>query len=84
MFVDCKCPLNLRGGLVVIRLVSLRSWIRSLAVTDQSLKTGSSGFHVGAQDYGNSTRHCQDNGLVNYWLKIVQETWICELPPLNN
>ena len=30
-------------------------------------------------------RQCQDiNGLVTYWLKIVQETWICELPPLDN
>ena len=27
---------------------------------------------------------CQDNGLVKYWLKIVQETWIGELSPLNN
>ena len=26
---------------------------------------------------------CQDNGLVKYWLEIVQETWICELPLLN-
>ena len=24
-------------------------------------------------------RQCQDNGLVKYWLKIVKETWICEL-----
>ena len=30
------------------------------------------------------TRLCQDNGLVKYWLKIVQETWICELLLLNN
>ena len=29
-------------------------------------------------------RQCQDNGLVKYWLKIVLETWICELSPLNN
>ena len=31
-------------------------------------------------------RQCHDNGLVKYWFKkeIVQETWICELPPLNN
>ena len=26
----------------------------------------------------------QDNGLAKYWLKIVKETWICELSPLNN
>ena len=35
---------------------------------------------LGAQDYGKSTMAGQDNGLV----KIVQETWICELSPLNN
>ena len=31
---------------------------------------------LGAQVYGNSTttgRQCQGNGLVKYWLKIVQE-----------
>ena len=27
---------------------------------------------------------CQVNGLVQYWLKVVQETWICELSPLTN
>ena len=27
---------------------------------------------------------CQDNELVQYRLKIVQETWICELLPLTN
>ena len=26
----------------------------------------------------------QHNGLVKYWLKLVQETWICELSPSNN
>ena len=26
----------------------------------------------------------RDNGLVKHWLKIVQETWICELSPLHN
>ena len=26
----------------------------------------------------------QDNGLVKYWLKVVQETWIGELSPINN
>ena len=29
-------------------------------------------------------RQCQNNRLVNYRLKIVQETWICELLPLDN
>ena len=29
-------------------------------------------------------RQCQDNGLVKYWFKIVKETLICELSPLNN
>ena len=42
-------------------------------------------FCLGTQDYGNSTITGQpDNGLFKYWLKIVQETWICELSPLNN
>ena len=27
---------------------------------------------------------CKDNGMVKYWLKIVWETWICELLPSNN
>ena len=30
------------------------------------------------------TRQCRDNGLVKYWSKKVQETWVCELSPLNN
>ena len=41
-------------------------------------KTGSSGFSprlTGLQ----LAHQCQDNGLVQYWLEIVQETWICEL-----
>ena len=29
-------------------------------------------------------RQCQDNGLVKYWIKTVQETWIYELSPLNS
>ena len=29
-------------------------------------------------------RQCQDNRLVMYWLKLVQETWICDLLLLNN
>ena len=53
----------------------------------KSLKMLAVAFPLGAQDYGNSTTtglQSQDNGLVKYWLKIVQETWICELSPLNN
>ena len=49
----------------------------------KSLKLEVATFRLGAQDYGNSTTtgsRCQDIGLV----KIVQETWICELSPLNN
>ena len=30
------------------------------------------------------SRQCQDNIMVKHWLNIVQETWICELSPLNN
>ena len=30
------------------------------------------------------TSQFQNNELGKHWLKIVQETWICELSPLNN
>ena len=56
----------------------------------KSLKLFVLAFPLGAQDYRNSTTtlrlasHCQDNGLVKFGLKIVQEIWICELSPFNN
>ena len=52
------------------------------------LKTCSSGFPpLALRIMGVAlrlARQCQDNRLVKYWLKIVQETWICEMSPLNN
>ena len=54
--------------------------------TPESLKLVVVTCPLGAQDYGVAlqlARQRQDNGLVNYWLKIL-ETWICELSPLNN
>ena len=51
-------------------------------------KTGSSGFPPSALRVMGTVlqlaRQRQDDGMVKYWLKIVQETWICELSPLNN
>ena len=49
-------------------------------------KTGSSGFPSWIMGIAlRLARQCVDNGLVKYWLKkIVRETWICELSPLNN
>ena len=70
-----------------ICLVSGRSWVQSLAMTEKVLKLVVVAFPLGAKDYGNSTmtgRQCQHNGLVKYCLKVVKETWICELFPLKN
>ena len=50
-------------------------------------KSGSCGFPLPLWIMGIAlrlVRQCQDNGLINCWLKIVQETGICELSPLNN
>ena len=52
-----------------------------------SIKTGSACSGFPPWIMGLALRHarqCQDNGLVKYWLKVDQETWICELSLLNN
>ena len=54
----------------------------------QSLKLVVVTFPLGTQDCGNSTTTGPPASgqwkMVKYWLKIVQETWICELSLLNN
>ena len=52
----------------------------------KSLKLVVVAFSLGLRIMGIAlqlARQCQDNELVKYWLKIVQETWICELSLLN-
>ena len=78
------------GGLVVR---ASASWAGCRGLDPRSrqtkvLKTGSSGFlPFLLRIMGKAlpqARQCQDNGHVHYWLKIVQETWICELSLLDN
>ena len=82
--------LNRGGDLEVRESASLEGghgfdfWPRQTIV----FKTGSSGFPLLALRIMEISlrlvRQCQDNVLVKYWLKKVQEKWICELLPLNN
>ena len=64
------------------------SWFDPRSRPTKVSKTGGSGFlpwRPGLIGIAvRLARQCQDNGLVKYWLKAVQETWICELSPLNN
>ena len=86
---------NRRGGLVV-RAPSSWVGIRGSDPRPRQTKvfqTGSSGFTPppppppALRIMGIALRlahQWQDNGLFRYWLEVVQETWICELLPLNN
>ena len=73
-----------RSGLLV---TASASWLVDRGFDPQPrqtkvFKTGSSGFPTHPLTLGimgialRLARQCQDNELVNYWLKIVQETWI--------
>ena len=88
-FISLRPPLWPSG--YSVSLMSMRSWFNPRLRQTKVFKTGSSGFlpwHSGLSSHQGIAlqlaRQCQDSGLVKYWLKIVQETWICELLPLNN
>ena len=84
---DSQKPPQWTSGLSV-RLVSGRSWAGGRWFDPRQrqtkvFKTGSSGFPPWRSELWivlRLARQCQDNALV----KIVQETWNCELSPLNN